>query len=304
MKDPAFLFYTNDFISGTQFLSNEELGIYIRLLCAQHQHGRLSEKQFNFICHIDSHMIKDKFKIDSDGKYYNERLEIESEKRKRFSESRRNNRNKLNNDSLHIYFIKNPQTGLIKIGSSVDVERRLIELKRQYNSELEVLFISEKYPQSKEKELHDIFKSKNHINEWFKLSNSDLEDIKTNYLKVHIGNHMNHHMENENEIENIDTDLNKKESGFNFKNSLLDLGIDKSIVDTFLDIRKKKKAVNSELAFNKIKTEISKSGLTANEAIKIACENSWKGFDASWVNKPDTQKEIPQQTNKAYSNRV
>lgn len=90
-----------------------------------------------------------------------------------------------------------------------------------------------------------------------------------------------------------DIELNK----FNFKKSLLELGVDQSIVDTFLDIRKKKKAVNSELAFNKIKTEIDKSKLTPNEAIKIACENSWKGFEAEWVNKAQAtkpQQQVPQ----------
>jgi hypothetical protein len=88
-----------------------------------------------------------------------------------------------------------------------------------------------------------------------------------------------------------DIELNK----FNFKKSLLDLGVDQSIADTFVEIRKKKKAVNSELAFNKIKTEITKSGLTPNEAIKIACENSWKGFEAEWVNNKfqQNQKEKP-----------
>jgi len=49
-KDPAFLFYTGDFSTGTQFFSDEQVGKYIRLLMAQHQHGRLSEKQMLYIC--------------------------------------------------------------------------------------------------------------------------------------------------------------------------------------------------------------------------------------------------------------
>ena len=43
-KDPAFLFYTNDFDRGCQFFTDEQVGKYIRLLMAQHQHGHLSEK--------------------------------------------------------------------------------------------------------------------------------------------------------------------------------------------------------------------------------------------------------------------
>lgn len=41
MKDPAFLFYTKDFQSGTQHMSCEEVGAYIRLLMFQHQHGEI-----------------------------------------------------------------------------------------------------------------------------------------------------------------------------------------------------------------------------------------------------------------------
>lgn len=91
MKDPAFLFYTNDFDSGTKFLSNEQLGIYVRLLMAQHQHGRLTEKQVVFISGRFDDDIMLKFKKDERGLFYNERLEIEVQKRKAFAESRRNN---------------------------------------------------------------------------------------------------------------------------------------------------------------------------------------------------------------------
>lgn len=91
-KDPAFLFYSSDFISGTQFFSNEQIGMYMRLLCAQHQHGRLSEQQVLFICNsLDNEVVK-KFAKDDSGLYYNLRLEDEILKRKRFSESRANNR--------------------------------------------------------------------------------------------------------------------------------------------------------------------------------------------------------------------
>src|SRR6185437_9562737 len=49
-KDPAFLFYSNDFDSGTKFLTDEQVGKYLRLLMSQHQHGHLTEKQMLFIC--------------------------------------------------------------------------------------------------------------------------------------------------------------------------------------------------------------------------------------------------------------
>lgn len=41
MKDPAFLFYSKDWITGTSEMLPEEKGIYIDLLCYQHQNGDL-----------------------------------------------------------------------------------------------------------------------------------------------------------------------------------------------------------------------------------------------------------------------
>lgn len=91
-KDPAFLFYTSDFTTGTQFFSDEQVGIYIRLLMAQHQHGHLSEKQVSIICKSYDKEVLSKFAKDDEGLYYNERLDIEISKRKTYSDSRRNNR--------------------------------------------------------------------------------------------------------------------------------------------------------------------------------------------------------------------
>lgn len=94
MKDPAFLFYSGDFLSGTMLMADEEIGQYIKLLCLQHQKGHLKEKDMLNICKIYNEEIFSKFKKDEEGNYYNERLEYETNKRKAYSESRRNNRKK------------------------------------------------------------------------------------------------------------------------------------------------------------------------------------------------------------------
>lgn len=92
MKDPAFLFYPNDFLSGTMFFSNECVGIYIRILLAQHQHGHLTKKQMEILCNCEiPEEILAKFSQDSEGKYYNERLENEIIKRQKHSEKQRQN---------------------------------------------------------------------------------------------------------------------------------------------------------------------------------------------------------------------
>jgi len=93
-KDPAFLLYVNDFISGTMFLSDEQLGKYFRLLLAQHQHGHLREKDMLKICSEYDEDIWNKFIKDENGLFYNERLETETVKRKSYSESRSTNRKK------------------------------------------------------------------------------------------------------------------------------------------------------------------------------------------------------------------
>jgi len=90
-KDPAVLFYTSDFISGTLTMSDEDVGKYIRLLCLQHQKGHLTEKDMLYICSTYVEDVYEKFEIDADGLYYNKRMENETKKRKKYSESRRKN---------------------------------------------------------------------------------------------------------------------------------------------------------------------------------------------------------------------
>jgi len=91
-KDPAFLFYTGDFSTGTQFFDDEQLGKYMRLLMAQHQHGHLSEKQMLHICKSYDKDIFIKFIQDDNGMFFNRRLDEEIFKRKKYTDSRSNNK--------------------------------------------------------------------------------------------------------------------------------------------------------------------------------------------------------------------
>lgn len=82
-KDPAFLFYSSDFLTGTMFWSNEQVGLYVRMLCAQHQHGgRIDTNVLRTQCDsiTNGDLVYAKFKHDALGSY-NERLQIEMEKR-------------------------------------------------------------------------------------------------------------------------------------------------------------------------------------------------------------------------------
>jgi hypothetical protein len=91
MKDPAFLFYPSDFLTGCTDLTMEERGQYITLLCLQHQKEFLTEKTIRLSVGSVSVDVLKKFSIDSDGNYFNERLNVEIEKRLNFVDSRRIN---------------------------------------------------------------------------------------------------------------------------------------------------------------------------------------------------------------------
>jgi len=95
-KDPAFLFYYQDFLVGTDYLTNEEAGAYIRCLCHQAHKDKISENHMKKICKKQSvqDAIAEKFVSDGNGNLFNERLKLEVDKRRAYSESRRINRTK------------------------------------------------------------------------------------------------------------------------------------------------------------------------------------------------------------------
>jgi uncharacterized protein YdaU (DUF1376 family) len=97
-KDPAVLFYTSDFLSGTFTMTNEQVGKYIRLLCLQHQKGKLTEKDMLSICQAYDLDIWEKFE-QLDGFFINNRMYDEAIRRSKFTESRRNNAKSVKNDS-------------------------------------------------------------------------------------------------------------------------------------------------------------------------------------------------------------
>jgi uncharacterized protein YdaU (DUF1376 family) len=90
-KDPAFLFYPGDYVSGTMGMTFEEKGAYMDLLMLQFNRGHMNT---HMIQHTIGHLweqVKCKFIQDNEGLWYNVRLDVEKEKRKTFTESRRNN---------------------------------------------------------------------------------------------------------------------------------------------------------------------------------------------------------------------
>ena len=63
---------------------------------------------------------------------------------------------------------------------------------------------------------------------------------------------------------------------------LAEFGIVGQLADDFITHRKSKKATITETALNGYKREADKAGITLEEAIAIAIERDWRGFNASW----------------------
>ena len=90
-KDPAFLMYPEKFLAGTFFMTDEQLGRYIKLLCLQHQKGHLTTEQMSKVLHDDDLEVFEKFIRDDEGKWYNVRLDQVITEREEFAERQRLN---------------------------------------------------------------------------------------------------------------------------------------------------------------------------------------------------------------------
>lgn len=138
-KDPAFLFYSSDFLTGTLLMSMEQKGKFITLLCIQHQKGHMIEKDMLQICGTYDEDIFSKFKKDNDGKFYNERLKDEVEKRKAYSESRRNNRKKkedmIDISKTYVQHMENENENVIKNKKVTSFQKPTFEQVEEYMKE-------------------------------------------------------------------------------------------------------------------------------------------------------------------------
>jgi uncharacterized protein YdaU (DUF1376 family) len=95
-KDPAFLFFPGDWLGGTMTMTRHHKGAYMDLLMAQFNCGHMVLQQIEIVLGPDFEtlwetILKFKFIPDSDGKFYNEKLEYEINKRHKFTNSRQNN---------------------------------------------------------------------------------------------------------------------------------------------------------------------------------------------------------------------
>ena len=94
MKSPSFQFYAQDFLTGVMYLTNEEIGIYIKMLAKQWTDGKIPKKRLGLFVGCDwvnlSEEVKEKF-TDKGEYVINERLEIEREKKSNFLKKQSDN---------------------------------------------------------------------------------------------------------------------------------------------------------------------------------------------------------------------
>ena len=135
-KDPAFLFYYQDFLVGTEFMTPEEVGIYIRILCHMADKGSLSARHMQSICrgYAFSDIIKEKFKINENGDYYNERLCNEVEKRRNYAESRRKNASTCKAYAKHM---ENENVNESKDVSKKEYSKEFLEFMKDYPNQVD-----------------------------------------------------------------------------------------------------------------------------------------------------------------------
>lgn len=128
-KDPAVLWYWNDWNGGTCTMSRFLKGCYMDLLHAQFNNGNLSLDEIKTILGSDFgsswSTLQKKFKQDDKGLFFNERLVFESNKRKKFSSSRQENLK----GSLHmVYHMENENEIKIEFRN---VFRKWIDYKKE-----------------------------------------------------------------------------------------------------------------------------------------------------------------------------
>ena len=298
-KDPAFLFYSSDFLTGTMLLSDSQVGKYIRLLCLQHQKGHLSESDFKKLSGRDMSVLVEKFKKDENGLFYNERLDYESSKRNTYVESRRQSRLKTDEDSVRIYLISDNETGYTKIGSSVNPKRRFAEMCNQQNPAITVgatrdyllIFESKIIERKEELELHEMFKEKRMSGEWFNLSEDNISYIKKTYGETYEHTYDTTYVqrtENENDNSIKDLDIKSKKEGTGEKKGKEEIS---GFSLFWAAYPKKKSKGEAEKAFIKIKPDnvLLDKILKAIEAQKkspdwIKDSGQFIPYPATWLN--------------------
>jgi hypothetical protein len=75
----------------------------------------------------------------------------------------------------------------------------------------------------------------------------------------------------------------QKESVFNFRKELLNLGGDEQLVSDWLLVRNKKKAANTKTALNGFLKQVKLTGKDLNFVLEKCVVSNWSGFKSEWL---------------------
>ena len=87
-------------------------------------------------------------------------------------------------------------------------------------------------------------------------------------------------------------DKNSNTAKFDFMSSLIEQGTDPVIANEFMQVRKAKKAFNTETAFKALLREIKASNKDFGYIIQLCVESSWSGFKNAWLKNSNEPKKI------------
>lgn len=81
---------------------------------------------------------------------------------------------------------------------------------------------------------------------------------------------------------NVNKEKNIK---FSFLAALIENGFDEKLSREWIEVRKQKKAVNTQTAFDDFMAQVKKHGGDRNHILRKCVERSWKGFNHTWLEK-------------------
>lgn len=76
----------------------------------------------------------------------------------------------------------------------------------------------------------------------------------------------------------------RKRAVVDWVTELASRGVDPVVADSWLQVRKDKRAAVTVVAVDGMEREAAKAGVSLDAALRMCCERGWAGFKASWLN--------------------
>jgi len=130
-KDPAFMMYSGDFLSGTFTMNYEQRGKFITLMCIQHQKGFLTSADMKSVLNEEDYLIAEKFYKADDGNWYNQKMTDVINERKEYTANRLKNFQKKDDTDTHINPHMKDHTGDEDEDENLDINEDKNEIKNQ-----------------------------------------------------------------------------------------------------------------------------------------------------------------------------